>query len=99
LQFWGPMLLPHARDIEIGIQLPWTENEDSTDQKHHDVRVVEFRVAAIKGKPPKNLKKRLKTLDEWVKRLLGTRFTVRVLVRGKLIFEGKGNSSKKKAND
>jgi hypothetical protein len=99
LQMWGPMLLPHAADIEVGVQLPWTENEGLPTQLEHDVRIIEFRVIETTGRAPKNLQKRLKTLDEWVKRLLGSRFAVRVLVRGKLIFEGRGKSPKKKTND
>ncbi len=99
LQMWGPMLLPHAADIEIGVQLPWTENEGTPEAVDHDVRVVEFRVAATSRRAPQNLKKRLKTLNEWVKRLLGEKFTVRVLVKGKVIFEGKGKYPKKKTND
>ncbi len=99
LQMWGPLLLPHATEIEVGVQLPWTENEGLPTQVDHDVRIVEFRVIGTVGKTPKNLAIRLEKLNEWVKRLLGARFTVRVLVRGKLIFEGKGKSPKKKAND
>ncbi len=99
LQFWGPMLLPHAKDIEVGIRLPWVENEGTPEMVAHNERVVEFRVVQTTKKAPKNLQKRLKTLNEWVKRLLGSAFTVRVLVRGKLIYEGKGKSLKKKTNE
>lgn len=92
-------MLPHATDIEVGIQLPWIENEGAPNERRHVDRAVEFRVLETAGRPPKNLEKRFKTLDEWVKRLLGEKFTVRVIIRGKTIFEARGKSPKKKAND
>lgn len=90
LKIWGPVLIAHAKDMEIGVALPWTENEGTDKEVYHDDRVVEFRVKSIRGKPPKNLKKRLKILDGSIKDLLGDRFVTRVTLKGKVIFEGKG---------
>lgn len=94
LQAWGVGLLRHGRKIDIGVRLPWVENEGTEDEVMHDDRVIEYRVMSVGGPKPRDLQKRLKVLNAWVKKLLGDRFTVRVLVRGKLIFEGKGKSKK-----
>ena len=90
LKIWGPVLVAHSREMEIGVALPWTENEGTPEECHHDDRVVEFRVKSTRGKAPKNLKKRFRILNQSVKDLLGDRFVVRVTLRGKAIFEGKG---------
>jgi hypothetical protein len=99
LQCWAQLIFPHGDNIEIGIQLPWTEHEGTPAEIHHDIRAVEFRVWKTAGKPPKDLTKRLKALDGWVKRLLGDRFEVRAAVKGKVIFTGKGKPLKKKTNE
>lgn len=94
LQMWGPLMLKHARKIDVGVSLPWVEHDGTPDEVLHEDRVVEFRVVSVGGPKPRDLKKRIATLDKWVKKLLGDRFTVRVVVRGKLIFEGKGKPKK-----
>jgi hypothetical protein len=95
LQYWGPMCIPHAEEVEFEFTLPWTEHEKkvdgSGDDKFYDERVVEFRAKATSA-APKDFKKRLKLLDIAVKRLLGERFTVRTKIDGEVIFESKGTS-------
>lgn len=96
LQMWGPIAMPHAREIEIGVALPWTKDEGKPTEKHFDVRCVEFRALGVdKRKAPPQLMKRLRVLDSWVKRLLGDRFAIKVKVDGALIYESRGKPKEK----
>lgn len=74
LQAWGQIALPHAKAIDLA----WGA----------ETRVIEFRAKASKEKAPRDLKKRLKGLDESLRTLLGEDLTIVVKYGRQTIYTG-----------
>lgn len=73
LKLWPLVAVPHATASEFVFN--WEDKE------------IDFRMK-VKGKAPKDLQKRLESLDESVKFLLGDDYLVRVRFQGKVVYRG-----------
>lgn len=107
LKLWGACAFQGADNVEIGVTLPWIENEGSPEEVTHTEKRVEYRVTAQKRralskkdkarrrrKPPIDPRKLMEGLDRSVKSMLGEEFATRVLFNGDVIFEVQGEPKK-----
>lgn len=94
LTTWGEILFSdYAHDIEVHVELPWVENQDTPNEVRHDTRLVEYRMLVGTPEQPvriRSVSPRIQSffegLDRSVKQLLGE-FTLRIVVNGDVIFE------------
>jgi hypothetical protein len=108
LKLWGACTFQGADDVEIGVTLPWVENEGSPEEVVHTAKAVEYRVTAKRRtvskkdkakskrrkKPPIDPRKLMEGLDRSIKSMLGEEFATRVVFNGALIFEVPGEPKK-----
>lgn len=86
MKYWIRIAVSHSTSAEIAY---YQKERDEVTGEVTQQPTIEFRVV-VKGKAPKDLKKRLAGLNRSIKDLLGPDFVVRVKIAKKVIYESKG---------